>query len=517
MLISADPEEHRAYIQRFLDMGFNQVYLHNVGRDQARWIEVFGRDVLPKLHCVTAPTSRDGTDGAMRFGAQLWAQASPWAGFRDAAVAAEAAGWDALWTWDHLLAIQGPWQPADLRRLDGPCGVSPPSPSTDPVGPDGRREHVPQPGHTAKLATTLDHISDGRAVLGIGGAWFEREHDAFGIDFGAELRRAPRPARRGRRRSSAACSTARRSTTRAAYTFHDARLRAAAGPGPPADPDRRLRAEEDAAHGRAAAPTPGTRRARSRTWPRNADAILREHCAAVGRDPADDRAHGQLPDRHPRRPAEAARPRDRGAARATTAIAGDRPDVPILLGPPRRSPPSSARTVDLGFATVIVRLPAPYDAETIARIGEVRAALGGRPGQGLTACGSSRSPAASAGRSSRHGLQAVVGAELTVIVNTGDDLERHGLLVCPDHDTVMYTLAGIDDREQGWGIARRDVRRGGDARALRRGDLVPPRRPRPRRRTSSGPPASGPATAPDRGRASASSAALGRRRARSCR
>src|SRR4051794_41594721 len=38
------------------------------------------------------------------------------------------------------------------------------------------------PGLTAKLATTLDHVSDGRAVLGIGGAWFEREHDAFGFD-----------------------------------------------------------------------------------------------------------------------------------------------------------------------------------------------------------------------------------------------------------------------------------------------------------------------------------------------
>jgi LPPG:FO 2-phospho-L-lactate transferase len=50
------------------------------------------------------------------------------------------------------------------------------------------------------------------------------------------------------------------------------------------------------------------------------------------------------------------------------------------------------------------------------------------------------------------GLQAVVREELTVVVNTADDLERHGLLVCPDHDTVMYTLAGLDDREQGWGI-----------------------------------------------------------------
>ena len=52
-----------------------------------------------------------------------------------------------------------------------------------------------------------------------------------------------------------------------------------------------------------------------------------------------------------------------------------------------------------------------------------------------------------------HGLQAHLGSGLTVVVNTGDDLERHGLLVCPDHDTIMYTLAGIDNRDWGWGIA----------------------------------------------------------------
>jgi coenzyme F420-dependent glucose-6-phosphate dehydrogenase len=49
MLISSDPEKHRVQIQRFLDLGFDQVYLHNVGRNQKEWIEVFGRDVLPKL------------------------------------------------------------------------------------------------------------------------------------------------------------------------------------------------------------------------------------------------------------------------------------------------------------------------------------------------------------------------------------------------------------------------------------------------------------------------------------
>lgn len=51
------------------------------------------------------------------------------------------------------------------------------------------------------------------------------------------------------------------------------------------------------------------------------------------------------------------------------------------------------------------------------------------------------------------GLQAIIGDGLTVVVNTGDDLERHGLLVSPDHDTVMYTLAGLDNREWGWGLA----------------------------------------------------------------
>ena len=50
LLISEDPDVHRAYIQRFLDLGFDRVYLHNVGRNQREWIEVFGASVLPELH-----------------------------------------------------------------------------------------------------------------------------------------------------------------------------------------------------------------------------------------------------------------------------------------------------------------------------------------------------------------------------------------------------------------------------------------------------------------------------------
>ena len=50
------------------------------------------------------------------------------------------------------------------------------------------------------------------------------------------------------------------------------------------------------------------------------------------------------------------------------------------------------------------------------------------------------------------GLAAHLAADLTVIVNTGDDLELHGLAIWPDHDTVAYALADLDDDIRGWGL-----------------------------------------------------------------
>jgi LPPG:FO 2-phospho-L-lactate transferase len=43
--------------------------------------------------------------------------------------------------------------------------------------------------------------------------------------------------------------------------------------------------------------------------------------------------------------------------------------------------------------------------------------------------------------------------DLTVIVNTGDDFRWLGLYICPDIDTIIYTLAGVENRETGWGLA----------------------------------------------------------------
>ncbi len=49
MVVSSDPDVHRASLQRFIDIGFTRIYVHNVGRNQKEWLEVFGREVLPKL------------------------------------------------------------------------------------------------------------------------------------------------------------------------------------------------------------------------------------------------------------------------------------------------------------------------------------------------------------------------------------------------------------------------------------------------------------------------------------
>src|SRR5256714_7076894 len=128
------------------------------------------------------PIGATSGGGNVKFGAQLWPQSTSWPDFADAAIAADGAGWDSIWTWDHLLAIFGPWEQPIFEGWMTLCGIAPVTRKVRlglMVGANTFRN----PGLTAKLATTLDHVRSGRAVLGIGGAWFEREHDAFGIDF----------------------------------------------------------------------------------------------------------------------------------------------------------------------------------------------------------------------------------------------------------------------------------------------------------------------------------------------
>ena len=120
----------------------------------------------------------------MRFGAAFWIQRSDWPTLRDACLAAEAAGFDSIWIDDHLLNDEGDWKAPKLEGWATLAALAPLTRRPD-LGLLVSANTFRNPGLTAKLATTLDHLSGGRAVLGLGGGWFEREHDAFGIEFGS--------------------------------------------------------------------------------------------------------------------------------------------------------------------------------------------------------------------------------------------------------------------------------------------------------------------------------------------
>jgi hypothetical protein len=49
VLISSDPGRHVAWLHDLVELGFDEVYLHHVGQEQRRWLEVFGAEVLPQL------------------------------------------------------------------------------------------------------------------------------------------------------------------------------------------------------------------------------------------------------------------------------------------------------------------------------------------------------------------------------------------------------------------------------------------------------------------------------------
>jgi len=119
----------------------------------------------------------------IKTGILLWSQAASWADMTEAAVRVDRLGYDHLWTWDHLYAIFGdPYQ--DI--VEGYAALAGWAPQTERtrlgllVGANTFRN----PGLVAKSIATIDHISGGRAILGIGGAWMEEEHQAHGIEFG---------------------------------------------------------------------------------------------------------------------------------------------------------------------------------------------------------------------------------------------------------------------------------------------------------------------------------------------
>ena len=306
----------------------------------------------------------------MRFGLQLWSQQTDWPGFRDSALAAEEAGWDSVWTWDHLNAIFGPWEQPILEGWSVLAALGPLT-TRIRLGLMVGANTFRNPGLTAKLATTLDHVSGGRAVLGIGGAWFEREHDAFGIDFGTgfgdRLDRLDESVMLMRR----LLDGERFSHDGRYYQLHDAlceprpiqkRLPILVGGSGPRKTLRTVARRADGWN------TSGTlEEVRSHLD------ILAEHCDDVGRDIATIEKSISFPIIVRDDPAAAASVY--GVLLERNGIA-DMGKVPVLLGSPDEIADRLRPYVELGFETIIVRMPAPYDRETIDRMVQVQERIG---------------------------------------------------------------------------------------------------------------------------------------------
>ncbi len=120
----------------------------------------------------------------VRIGALCWNQYTEWPALLAAGVRADALGYDSLWTWDHVYPIVGD---SHGPNFEGWLTITAWAQATKHarIGLMVGANPFRNPALVAKMATTLDHISGGRAILGIGGAWFEEEHRDFGIDFGS--------------------------------------------------------------------------------------------------------------------------------------------------------------------------------------------------------------------------------------------------------------------------------------------------------------------------------------------
>jgi len=305
-----------------------------------------------------------------KLGILLWSQATDWPDLLAAAKRVDELGYEHLWTWDHLYAIFGdPSQPIfeGWSVLDAWAVATQRTKLGLLVGANTIRN----PGLVSKMVETLDHISGGRAILGIGGAWFELEHQAHGIEFGSGF---------GQRLDwlDESVGAIRRlldgeTVTHDGSRYHFNELR-----HQPLPVQRHLPIMIGG----------GGEKKTLRTVARYADLwngmgpletmrhkveVLREHCAAVGRNPSEIEMTIGCKVTIRDSAAEAERAWRDHMAYNKTPMSRVEEDSTFWRGTPEQIAEKLIAYRELGFNTAISEMPAPYDVESLERfIGEVK-------------------------------------------------------------------------------------------------------------------------------------------------
>jgi len=299
----------------------------------------------------------------VKVGANLWSQASDWPAFLEAGRQAERLGFDHLWTWDHVLAIFGdPSQPI----FEGYTALAALAQATDRIGLGlfVGANTFRNPALAAKSVLTIDHISGGRAMMGLGGAWFELEHRAFGFDFGSGFGQRldwlaeSVPPVRGLLDGDEVTSP-----PGGRYAFDHLRL----VPGSAQDriplviggsgerKTLRIVAEHADIWNAFGLPEELAHK----------DEVLRRHCEDVGRNPDEiERSVGcKVTIRSTE--AEAERVRRALLEHNRTPLASVADDHTFWTGTPEQVAETMTAYCRIGFSTFIVELPAPFDLETM--------------------------------------------------------------------------------------------------------------------------------------------------------